>query len=396
MKRIKLTHAGTGRFVAAATLLLSVAATGPLAGQSLLSSRGLGLVVKPQGVRAATLGGVSLGLPGGELSWSNPAGAVGIPAAGLSVSFQLDDFTSTYSGLTAEGSTARFPLIMAAFPFGERWAVTAGFGGYLDQNWALERRDSLLVDQDTVPVLDRVASEGGVARLRLGAGYRLLDRLSVGLGVDLFTGGVTRTSGRIFPDEIEARCCRASWDYSGVGVLASADWNASEAVSLSVGASVGGTLEAQPRDSLGAARSYSLPRSLTAGATARIAPELLVAVGGDWTGWSSLDGALSGSGGARDTWSVQAGVEWDALHLGERAIPIRLGGRQATLPFRASGSAGESDWTKERALTGGTGLVLGGGAASADIGVERGWRGGDPSLDESFWRVMFSVTVLGQ
>jgi hypothetical protein len=48
------------------------------------------------------------------------------------------------------------------------------------------------------------------------------------------------------------------------------------------------------------------------------------------------------------------------------------------------------------AYTGGTGLTLGGGAMSADLGVERGSRSGETGVDESFWRVLVSVSVLGQ
>lgn len=384
------------RSTAPALVALAVLFAAPVvSAQSLLSTRGLGLELKPQDARAAALGGVTLGMPGSELSWTNPAGAVGLPAAGLSLSFQLDHFSAEYAGASAEGSTARFPLLLAAFPFGERWVVTAGFGSFLDQNWSLERGDSLVLDSDTVPVTDRLASQGGVGRFRVGGGYRLLPGLSAGLALDLFTGGVERTSGRLFPNETVPRCCQSRFGYSGVGVAGSVDWNPAEALSLSVGGSLGGTLDAEARDTAsGGGRSYDLPASLSAGASARIAPELLLALSADWTGWSTLDGQLA-DGAARDGWSVQGGVEWDAIRLGERVVPIRLGGRQAALPFAAPRDASEQ-WTRERAITGGTGLLLGGGAASVDLGVSRGWREGEAAFDESFWRVQFSVTVLGQ
>ena len=143
-------------------LLLFGAAPG--AAQSLFSTGGLGLVADPQDARGSALGGTSLGFPGPELSWDNSAGAVGLAAAGLRVSFQLDGFEADFSDRNSSGSTARFPLIMGAFPFGNRWAVTAGFAGFLDQNWAFEQADTLVVSGDSVPVLDRVSSEGGASR----------------------------------------------------------------------------------------------------------------------------------------------------------------------------------------------------------------------------------------
>ena len=374
--------------------LLCLGATSASA-QSLLASRGLGLVVEPRTTRSSSLGGVSLGLPGAEISWTNPAGAVGLPAGGLTASFQFDDLTTDYVGSEASATIARFPLILAAFPFGSRWAVTAGLGGFLDQNWTFERRDSLLIEGDTIQDLDRTASTGGVGRIRVGAGYRLLNRLSIGLGVDVFTGGVERTDGRIFEPNLNPQCCRRRWDYSGVGVMGSVDWNPTDALSLSVGGSAGGTLDADPRDSTAAPFSSSIPAAVDVGGTARLAPSLLVAAGARWTGWSSVDDELSAVGGARDATSFHGGLEWDALRVGARVIPLRLGARSATLPFGGS-LGGDERWSREVAFTGGTGLTLGGGAMSADLGLERGTRSGETGVDESFWRVLVSVSVLGQ
>src|SRR5690606_22267139 len=101
--------------------------------------------------------------------------------------------------------------------------------------------------------------------------------------------------------------------------------------------------------------------------------------------------ALASSGGARDAWSVQGGLEWDAIQLRQRPLPVRLGFRQAALPFSWSQPSASTDWASERAVTGGLGLVLAGGATLGDFAVERGWRGGDSAgLDESFWRMTFS------
>lgn len=381
-----------------ATLTLALAAVAPPAadGQSLFANRGLGLFVEPQDGRAHSLGGASLGLPEEEISWNNPSGAVGLPAAGLLVSFQYDDFNADYSGRSAAGSTARFPLILGAFPFGEKWALTAGFGGFLDQNWAVEQGDTILVGSDSVGILDRFSSEGGVSRFRLGGGYRVLPQLSIGVGLDLFTGGVERISGRIFPGELQPRCCTTQWRYSGVGYLASADFNPAEAFTLAVSASKGGTLRARPQGGATAANAdYELPLLLQVGSSARVGPELLVVLGGDWGGWSSLDAPLTEVGGARDSWEVRGGVEWDAIRLGERVVPLRLGARTRNLPFRWG--AASNEWATERGLTAGSGLVLGGGAARADLALERGRRGGDAAgLTENFWRMTFGVTVLGQ
>lgn len=369
----------------------------PAQAQSLLATRGLGLVVEPADARAFGMGGIPLGLTGNEISWANPAEAVGIPVPGFKLAFQYDDFASTYGGRESEGSTARFPLIAGAFPIGERIAVSVGLGGYLDQNWAVQRLDTLLVGTDSTEVQDRFTSVGGVSRARIGAGYRVAEQLSVAVGFDVYTGGVERAFGRRFAGDVEPGCCTTEWNYSGLGFLAGADWRPSEAARLSASVSRGGTLNARTDDSLSVDRSFELPMTLMAGGSARVANDLLLGASAEWSGWSSLDDALSTVGGARDGWAVRGGVEWDAIMLGERAVPIRIGGRTASLPFRWDAAGGDDEWIEERALTGGLGVILAGGAARTDLALERGTRGGAAAgLDESFWRMSFSFIILGR
>lgn len=382
--------------LASATALL-IGSSGPAAAQSLFASRGLGLVVEPLDARMLALGGVALGLPGNEVSFANPASGVGLAAPILQVGYRFDDFSAEYGGRNAEGTTARFPVIVGASPLGSRWAVLVGYGSYLDQNWAVEQPDTLVAGGDTLAVLDRVASSGGVARLRLGAGYRPFEGVGVGLGVDVYTGSVQRAAGRRFPGENVPQCCTALWNYGGVGYNAGVMWQASEALSLAAAATVGGTLEAEGQDSLAVSESYDLPATFMLGASGRVSGNTLVAASADWAGWSGLDGDLASVGGARDTWSAKGGVEYDGLEIRERPIPLRLGGRYAQLPFSWDTADPTSGWAEERAFTGGLGLVLAGGASRTDLAFERGTRGGeDAGIEESYWRFALSLTVLGR
>ncbi len=381
---------------ALAGMLLALSAS-PVFAQSLLSNRGLGLVVEPTDARAHGLGGVQLGLAGSDFSWANPADLVGMPAPGMRFVSQFDDFSADFGPSTVDAATARFPLLQIATPVGSRWALTAGFGGFLDQNFAVQRDTTLLIGGDSVEVQDRLSSEGGVARLRFGAAYRVLEGLSVGAGLDVYTGTVRRGFGRRFEGQGVPACCSTEWNYSGTGALAGISWTPTEATSLSVAASFGGTLDAETGDSLSAARSFDLPATFRAGGSARLAENLLAAASADWSGWSSLDAALAESGGARDGWALQGGLEWDGILFRTRPVPLRIGGRQAALPFSWSQPSAGGDWATERAVTGGFGLVLAGGATLADAALERGWRGGDSAgLEESFWRVTLSATVLGR
>jgi hypothetical protein len=374
---------------------LGIGAAGGAEAQSVLATRGLGFPLEPTEGRGAGLGGLGLGLPEPEISWANPAAAINLFAPGLVISYQYDNVTAQGVEGVPEGSTARFPLLLAAFPAGERFVIQAGYGSFLDQNWLVERPDTLVLGGDTVPIVDRFASEGGVARLRLGGAYEVLENVGVGVAVDLYTGAVERVQGRLFPGEVEPGCCRVGWTYRGLGYTLGAQWSPAGSSGVAASLTHGGRLEATTADPLADEASYDLPLVARAGASGRIGQTLLAAVGGSWAGWSRLDEALAQQGGARDSWTVQGGLEWDGLLLRERPVPLRIGGRTGALPFRWD--HGPGDFLNERALTVGGGVVLAGGATRTDLALEFGDRGGDTAgVEESYWRLALSVKVLGR
>lgn len=379
---------------AAAAAVLSVLSAGQAPAQSLLSASGLGTPLEPVDARARALGGLSTGLPDPQMSLVNPAAAVGLPAAGLTVTFQADEISSVAGDQAQDYTTARFPVIQVAFPIGTRLVTTLGYAAVLDQNWAVEHADSIFVTGAKLPVLDRFRSSGGVARLRGGVGYRLLPRLDVGAAVDVYTGALRDTVYRVFTGGgIAPSITGTTYEWQGVGLSAGARWRGS-ALSLSAAISGGGSLTAAAQDSGVVSKDYSLPLQLDAGGSARIAQQALVAISARWQGWSAADEDLAASGGARDATQIAGGFEYEGLRFLSRPVPVRIGGRYAQLPFRYDAAG---DFLDERAATAGIGMVLGGGAASLDLSGERGWRGGDGArLDESFWRVSLSLSLLGR
>jgi hypothetical protein len=374
-------------------VLASAVAAMPAASQSLTSSRGLGLVVDPTDARAAGLGGVTHGLPGANLSLVNPAGIAGVPVATLIASFRSDVFSAEMPTGTVDANTARFPLLHAAAPAGERWVVSLGFGSLLDQTWAVEVGDTLLVGGEPIGVRDIFESVGGAGRFRLGGAYRFGERLAVGAGLDLYTGSQRRQFRRDFAGPFDPTVETREWSYGGLGYAGGIHWEPSDAAAIGVAVSAGGRLEARPLAGDGARGTYALPLQASLAGSARVLPDLLLAASGDWAGWSSVEGDLVAGGVTRDTWSAQGGLEWTGMMLRDRPMPIRLGGRYRQLPFGWTETA-EID---ERALTGGLGLRLAGGAANIDVSVERGWRGGDQlGINESYWRTMLSLNVFGR
>jgi hypothetical protein len=387
-----LRFAGRRLLWSAAALLCLGSLAPELSAQSLFAGRGLGYAMEPLDARARGLGGVGLGLPEPSLSLVNPAGVAGLAAPALHVTVQPDQFTADFDGTEVSGSTVRFPVIHVALPY-RRWVATIGYSSFLDRNWAVERDTTLMVGASPIAVRDRFASHGGVARLRLGAAYAAGPRVAVGASVDVYTGSVQDTVYRLFDDiRFEPAISASALSFRGVGYGAGVRWVPTEAFAFGASLSAGGQLEMRQPEA--PTQSFDLPVTGSLGASGRLTPTTLVALSGRWSGWSSVDGALAGEAEARDTWAVAGGIEWEAVRIGPNVVPVRLGARHGLLPFRWNEGA---DWANERAVTLGTGVRLAGGAAALDAAVERGQRGGDPAgISESFWRMAFSLTVLGR
>lgn len=379
----------------------AVGAADPAAAQSFLSTRGLGFAEAALDARARALGGVGLGLPGAGLSLVNPASIAGLPAPALGVTLQTDHADATLAGGSGSGSTTRFPMLQAALPLGSRWALSLGYGAFLDQNWRGEVIDSIAIGTDQrIAVRDQRVSDGGVASFQLGTAYSVSEALSVGVAALVHTGTAQTASTRSFAEAaLDPSVFSDRWGYSGLGLSAGVRWTASEALSLAAAVTGSGSLSVErlddgsDRGGAGLERSYDLPLRVSAGAAGRVSSGTLVALSGDWAGWSAASEGLT-EGAARDTWSAGAGVEWEGLSLAGRMVPLRLGARTRTLPFAVSGGD-SAEWPDERAVTGGAGIVLGGGAARVDLSGELGSRAGG-AFSEDYWRLGFTFTVFGR
>lgn len=382
-----------GLALAAAALAASF---GPASAQSILASRGIGFPIEALDARSRGLGGITTGLGEPALSLINPAGAAGIVAPAISVTYQPDWYDATAGNEQTDGMTSRFPAFQIGFPVG-RLAATLGYGAFLDQHWRVERVDSIDLVTGREEVTDRFISDGAIARFRVGLAYSVSERFGVGLAADLYTGGVRDTVVRRIGD-LDPAVSATTFRYRGVGISAGARWSPNEALTVAASVSRSGALTGESNDSVDAEeKEYEAPFIVDAGASARIAPTLLVALSGRWAGWSAAEEDLSEAGGARDEVSVSGGLEYDGFTLLRQPLPVRLGGRFSRLPFRWDEAAVGNEFPDERAITGGVGIRLAGGAGLLDVAGERGWRGGDAAgVDESYWRAVVSVSLFAR
>lgn len=384
---------------ARASLFVIVAALLPASAraQTPLSSQGLGYPLLPLDARARGLGGIGLGLPGGNLSLVNPAEDATLLAPAFGVTVQPDFYSGTAGDFVSSGRTQRFPVLHAVFPFARRFSASLGYGAFLDRRFATEVSDTQIVGGSPNAVTDRFSSSGGVSRLRLALAARAGKGLSAGLGADVYTGAARDSTIRILTG-LAPSVRETVWAYRGVGVTAGARWEPSEALRVSAAVTTPAKLRAEPEgDSLVAAREFDLPVTADVGASGRIAQSTVVALAARWSGWSSADAQLRERGGARDVRSASAGIEYEGVAFAGKTLPLRLGARYAELPFRWQGNRAQSTFPNERALSAGLGARLASGAAGFDLGVERGKRGGaNAGIDETFWRLSFSLSLLGR
>jgi hypothetical protein len=390
-------------------LFLLLVCAAPAQAQSLFGTRGLGVPVDAIDPRARTLGNVGLGLIGLNTSMVNPAEIAGIRRRGITAALQPFFASEELAGVEDNVSGTRFPLVHLIYPPTARLVIGLGYGGVMDQSWAIFATSRQLLGADSINVRDRVATTGAVAQVRVSAGYELSSRFSVGLAGGVYTGGIERETTRTFPDSIiyNGFSTRQNWNYSAPFFVAGLRYDPSASARVSAALTWSGKLDAESENDGGTDYSYSLPLRLSVGASGLINSRLLANASAQWSKWNETDNfAAAGSPAdltvnARPTWEVGGGLEWEELRAGSRIFPIRVGLRYAQLPFHQEAD----DPAKELTGSFGLGLRLAaddfGPLAVADFGVERGkrtgWTGALPDgLRENFWRFNASITLFGR
>ena len=388
-------------------LLTAAFAASSAHAQSLFGTRGLGVPAEGYDARARALGINGVGLLGLSTSLTNPAEPAGLLRRGVTASFQPWAGTTDFQGEEDDISATRFPLLRILYP--TRWGVfSLGYGGVLEQSWAVIAEGQEVIGGQTVATRDLVQATGGIGELRLGLALPLGQNLAVGGAIGVYTGNVDRAIRREFPDStlgFSAFETHQRWDYGGP--LASVGMRWDPITNFRVGASFtwSGTLTAKPQEGSTTEYEYDMPVRFAVGASGIVARNLVAAVSGNWTAWTGGDYGTPGANTpatAEQQMSIGAGLEYSELRAGDRVFPLRIGARTSKLPFHLVGEEAPEEW----AVTGGVGFRLVeddfGPLAVADFGFERASREGLAStaasagLKESFWRFTVSVSLFGR
>lgn len=381
----------------------------PGAAQSVTSIRGLGYPILATDARTEVLGGLGVGLKGLSSPLTNPAAAAGVERRGAVVSVAAVEQSAALGDDDERFGATRFPLIRILYPV-RGIVLTAGYGGYLDQSWAVVRNGEESVAGSTITFRDFVRSTGGIGQVQVGAALPLGSRLAVGAAVGAHTGSQELRFQRLFDTtsvgNLEAFTQSESVQYFAPMAQVGARWDPLNALRLGASVTWGGTLSADSASGPARSAEYDLPLRLAGGVSADLSPNLLATVSGRWSGWSSVGNVVApGPGGAvvstgQDTWEVGGGLEWTAAEARDiRTYPLRIGAQYRQLPFTFATEA-PTEWF----VGAGAGMRLGATGqnplVSVDFTVQRGERTapGDErvaELTETAWRFSLSLSVFG-
>jgi hypothetical protein len=400
---------GASMLRSGALALLALATAGSASAQSLTSVRGPGYPVAPADARTAIMGGIGLGLHGVSGTLANPAAFSHATRRGAIIALESVERRVRFAGEDDVIGTTRFPLIQVVFPAGPV-VLTTGYGGYLDQSWALAREGEQQVGNEAIGFTDVMRSEGGVGQFQLGAAVPIGARLGIGATMGIHMGNQRVSYERRFDPDATERLDpyleTFGWRYTGPMARVGARWDPADVLRIAASVTWAGTLVGDSVEGRADRREVDLPVQIAAGASGFLVPGLLAAVSGQWSGWSATDPGAIGltvdglALPARDTWEVGAGLEWSASRpTATRHYPVRVGAQYRQLPFPFMGEA-PSEWY----VGAGTGLRVGTSPAnplaSVDLSVQRGTRtapvaGATGDLTESMWRIGLSVSLFG-
>ena len=391
---------GTAVFLACTALASALGADSELSAQSLFSVGGLGSPVEGLDARARALGSVGIGLPGYSFYAYDPTGAAGVPAPLLQVSMQPTWGVVTGGEEDQEFRATRFPQLSFAYPVGETGTAFFTYSAFLDQRWRLAEADTANLGGEQVLITDEFESDGGISQLSVGWAQSLGETLAVGAAAGLYTGRLRRTLSRTFSAEdlgveIPPYVAGGEWTTTGPRAILGVRWDPRPIVRVAASVEWSGDLDVEPAQGTErGAQKVDLPIVDRLGGAATLTADLSLVASfsyADFNGESSGLGAQS-SEGAEISWGT--GLEFTALRILGRGLPLRLGYRAVDYPFQFEGSS-----VKETVISGGFGYAFAANddypTALLEVGVERGGRTAGAPEEEEFWRATLSLRLSG-
>lgn len=380
-------------FVVAIALLV----TTPVTAQSLYNSAGMGLPIDALDGRSRAMANFGIGLPDGSFMPTDPAALAGLflPTGVMASQPSWVDYSQEGGGSGSFQGT-RFPLLGLAYPvFSGMMSVQ--IGSFLDQHFIAEIPGSVDLQGTTFASSDIFEQDGSVSNLNLGYARMVGTRTSVGATFGRYAGSLVRGLSRtVTGDELGIADYVESgkWSYTGHSVTAGVASDVTEGIRVAASVLIPTALDAEASEETnGADGSFDLPVQYRLGASAQLAPGLILTASAALADWSSMSDDLRESARASSANGFGVGMELSRASVLGKEAPLRFGYRRTGLPFSF-----ESGDASERIFAGGFGLALNETndvlLAGADFALERGRRSGG-GVVENFWRLTISLTLSG-
>ncbi|MGH7462723.1 MAG: hypothetical protein ACREMA_17070, partial [Longimicrobiales bacterium] len=273
-----------------ALLVLSfLAATAPAGAQSLFGMRGLGVAVDPLDPRARALSSLGTGLLGLNASLVNPADLAGIRRRGVVATLQPFFGSAEVAGRTDDVESTRFPLIQIMYPVRQRVVVGVGYGGFLEQSWAVSSSSSEVIGGSNVLTDEVISARGAISQARLSASFAVKPSFALGAAVGVYTGDLERQITRTFPDTTIGLIGFSRlnvWEYRGYLAALGVRVDPSNRTRIAASLTFSSDLDAEPDSSIARSHSYAMPLRFVVGGSALVAPRLLATASAQYANWS--------------------------------------------------------------------------------------------------------------
>lgn len=367
--------------------VLAFVSASPLAAQGTLSGLGFGYPVGGLSTRATATGGAF-----GEfdaISPRNPAALGGLTRTLITVQTEPEFRTVTFGSVKERTTAERIPLLLVAFPMRHRTAVAFSGTTFLDRSYSTSTVGNVNIDGTALPTTDQTDVRGSIADLRAGLGWRINDRLSVGVGGHLFTGDNLVVASRLFADTTSLGSVLDSSrvTYFGTAISVGTEVELGKGLAASASYRSGGSLESRITDTV---RSRgNVPNRLGAGLRYAGLGGSIFAVGIETQQWTRMQGLGSALVQAHDVTNWHAGGEVQGPHFLGSTLLVRAGFARNTLPFGVSNRS-----IRESRVTGGLGLPLAQNFATLDFSVQRAMRTlGGGGAKESAWLLGVGIQI---
>jgi hypothetical protein len=323
------------------------------------------------------------------LSPINPAAIAAFQSRILFFQIEPEYRSVTTSNGTERTTTARYPVVFGAIPFGSRLVMSLSSSTLLDRTaTTVFNTTDTIAAGELVPITTRFRVDGALNDIRLAGAWTAAQWLRVGVGVHGIAGHNLVSITQSFTDTTQFAPFTQQRVLGFGGAAASAGlqvfsktWNASASFR------VGGKLDLSSEDTV--LTSAHVPNRFGVSLAYTGIPGSSIAVRTAHDTWSALGNLGQNGLVGVDAWDTSVGGDFTAPRIGSHPVFLRAGFRDRTLPFQAAGQ----DVT-EKSITAGIGSAFASNRVLGDLAIISASRSANIGASEHAWTISIGLSVL--